>query len=95
MEMLRAMTLQKAMYFLALKYNINIPEKTNLSVYASGQGEYVGLESADGYEFLPYGGVELSYGNWSIAVEYTTGTITFETRDIDEDTFSGSINYRF
>ena len=81
--------------FLAPKYNINISGKTNLSVYAGVQGKYVGLESADGYGFLPYGGVELSYDNWSIAAEYATGTITFETGDIDEDTFSGSINYRF
>ena len=81
--------------FLAPKYNINISGKTNLSVYAGVQGKYVGLESADGYGSLPYGGVELSYGNWSIAAEYATGTITFEAGDINEDTFSGSINYKF
>ena len=81
--------------FLAPKYNINISEKTNLSVYAGVQGKYVGIESSNGYGFVPYGGLELSYGHWSIAAEYSSGAISFESGDIDEDAFSGSINYRF
>lgn len=81
--------------FLAPKYNINISGKTNLSVYAGIQGKYVGIESNDGYGFVPYGGLELSYGHWSVAAEYSSGTITFKSGDIDEDTFSGSINYKF
>jgi len=82
-------------FFLAPKYNFNFSEKSTLSIYAGIQGKYVGIESSNGYGFLPYGGVELSYSNWSIAAEYSSGSITFEAGDIDEDTFSGSINYRF
>lgn len=82
-------------FFLAPKYNFNFSQKSILSIYAGIQGKYVGIESSDGYGFVPYGGLELSYGHWSIAAEYSTGTISFESGDIDEDTFSGSINYRF
>jgi len=82
-------------FFLAPKYNINISEKTNLNIYGGVQGKYVGLESSDGYGFVPYGGIELFYDNWSIAVEYSKGSITFESGDLDEETLSGSINYKF
>lgn len=82
-------------FFLAPKYNFNFTEKSTLSIYAGIQGEYVGIESSDGYGFVPYGGLELFYGHWSIAAEYSTGIISFESGDIDEDTLSGSINYRF
>jgi hypothetical protein len=82
-------------FFLAPKYNINISGKTNLSIYGGIQGKYVGLESSDGYGFVPYGGVELFYGKWSVAVEYSKGSITFESGDLDEKTLSGSINYKF
>ncbi|WP_456488982.1 hypothetical protein [Caminibacter pacificus] len=82
-------------FFLAPKYNINISEKTNLSIYGGVQGKYVGLESSDGYGFVPYGGIELFYGKWSVAVEYSKGSITFESGDLDEETLSGSINYKF
>ena len=82
-------------FFLAPKYNFNFLQKSILSIYAGIQGKYVGIESSDGYGFVPYGGLELSYGHWSIAAEYSTGTVSFDSGDIDEDTFSGSINYRF
>jgi hypothetical protein len=82
-------------FFLAPKYNIDISGKTNLNIYGGVQGKYVGLESSDGYGFVPYGGVELFYGNWSIVGEYSKGSITFESGDIDEETLSGSINYKF
>jgi hypothetical protein len=88
-------TIAEGGMFLAPKYVFNFSEKTNLDIYAGIKGKYVGIESSEGYGFVPYGGIELSYNKWSIAVEYSTGTISFETADIDENAVSTSINYRF
>jgi len=81
--------------FIAPKYNFNLSKKSILTIYGGVQAKYVGLENSDGYGFVPYGGLEISYGYWSLAAEYSSGSITFKSGDLDESTVSGSINYRF
>jgi len=81
--------------YLAPKYTFNISNNMNVDVYGGVQGKYVGIESSDGYGFVPYGGIEFAYNNWNVALEYSSGTITFKSADIDEDTLSGIVSYRF
>jgi hypothetical protein len=81
--------------YLAPAFTYYINNNFSYSIYAGIQAKETFIDNDDSAGFPIFGGIEFRYNHLGIGFEYSKASMTFETGDVDETTFSGNIIYKF